>query len=84
MDLRLPDVAAEFAVAAHRAFRDDLGGVDIARTADDDPSVRRTDVAPVLEKLGVSDLTSATVGPWRSSHRRCRVPTMATSSRCGA
>jgi hypothetical protein len=58
MDLRLPDVAAEFAVAAHRAFENHLGGVDIARAAEGDPSVRRTEVAPVLDKLGVPDLTA--------------------------
>ncbi|MEZ5183194.1 MAG: acyl-CoA dehydrogenase family protein [Acidimicrobiales bacterium] len=55
MDPVLPDEAVELAEAAGRAFAA-LGGVDVARRAEADPTVRRTEVAPVLAALGVDDL----------------------------
>ncbi|MFM8890546.1 MAG: acyl-CoA dehydrogenase family protein [Planctomycetia bacterium] len=45
----------ELAATASRAF-DALGGVDLARRAEIDPSVRTTEVVPVLGQLGVLDL----------------------------
>jgi hypothetical protein len=51
----LPDEAAEFAASATKAFGA-LGGVDVARRAEDDPSIRSTEVAPVLAGLGIDDL----------------------------
>jgi hypothetical protein len=51
----LPDEAVEFAAAAAKAFSA-LGGVEAARRAEDDPSVRAREVAPVLEALGVDGL----------------------------
>jgi hypothetical protein len=55
MDLALPDVAEEFASAAQRAVVG-IGGVDVARRAETEPSVRVTDVRPVLEAIGVPDI----------------------------
>ncbi len=55
MDPELPSEARELADAARRAF-DALGGVDLARRAEADPLVRTTEVAPVLEQLGLDDL----------------------------
>ncbi len=51
----LPDEAVELAEAATKAFAS-LGGVDLARRAEADPSLRRTEVMPVLAELGIGDL----------------------------
>lgn len=56
MNLELPDVAIEVGATAARAFAD-AGGVDLARRAEADPSVRTTVIAPLLADLGVFDLT---------------------------
>jgi 3-oxo-4-pregnene-20-carboxyl-CoA dehydrogenase alpha subunit len=55
MDLALPDVAEEFASAAQRAVTG-IGGVDVARRAEITPSVRTSEVKPVLDALGVPDI----------------------------
>jgi hypothetical protein len=51
----LPDEVVEFAQAARRAFVD-LGGVDAARQAEDDPTRRTDEVAPTLRALGIDEL----------------------------
>jgi hypothetical protein len=51
----LPDEARALGEAAASAFAA-LGGVDAARRAELDPTLRRRDVAPVLTGLGVDDL----------------------------
>jgi hypothetical protein len=51
----LPDEALEFGAAAAKAFTA-LGGVDAARRAEDDPSIRSTEVAGALGALGIDDL----------------------------
>jgi alkylation response protein AidB-like acyl-CoA dehydrogenase len=51
----LPDEAVELAEAATKAFGV-IGGVDVARRAELDPTVRTTEVLPVLESLGLGDL----------------------------
>lgn len=51
----LPTEAVEFRAAADRAFAD-LGGVDVARRAEEDPAVRGGEVAAALAALGVDDL----------------------------
>jgi len=51
----LPDEAIEFAAAASKAFAA-LGGVDVARRAEDDPTTRTTEVAPTLAALGIDEL----------------------------
>lgn len=51
----LPEVAVEFGAAATKAFTA-LGGVDVARRAEDDPAVRSTEVAGALRALGAEDL----------------------------
>jgi acyl-CoA dehydrogenase len=50
----LPDEAVELGAAAGKAFAA-LGGVDVARRAESDPSVR-TEVAATLAALGLADL----------------------------
>ncbi len=55
MDLALPEVAEQFAEAAERAFAD-AGGVELARRAEADPSLRLREVKVVLDRLGVPDL----------------------------
>ncbi len=55
MNPELPAEAVELADAAARAFAA-LGDVDLARRAEVDPSIRATEVAPVLDRLGVADL----------------------------
>jgi len=55
MDLALPPVADEFAAAAERAVVG-MGGVEVARRAEADPSIRTTEVQTMLEKLGVPDI----------------------------
>lgn len=51
----LPDEAVDFGRAARGALAT-IGGVDLARQAETDPSVRTTKVAPVLAGLGVPGL----------------------------
>ena len=51
----LPAEAIEFGEAAAKAFAA-LGGVDAARRAEEDPSVRTDEVATALAALGVADL----------------------------
>jgi hypothetical protein len=51
----LPEEAVEFGATASRAFAA-LGGVDVARRAEEDPDRRPAEVAPALEALGVDDL----------------------------
>ena len=58
MNPLLPDEALELRATAAKAFAA-LGGVDLARSAEDDPTVRAKEVAPVLAELGLDDLD-----PW--------------------
>lgn len=51
----LPDEAREFGDAAAKAFAA-LGGVDAARRAEDDPSLRASEVAAALRSLGADEL----------------------------
>lgn len=51
----LPDEAVEFGAAATKAFAA-LGGVDAARRAEDDPSIRSGEIAATLTALGIEDL----------------------------
>src|SRR4029079_11746425 len=51
----LPSEALDLADSAGKAFTN-LGGVDLARRAEDDPTVRATEVRPALDALGVHDL----------------------------
>ncbi len=51
----LPDEAVELAETAAKAFAS-LGGVELARRAEVDPSLRLTELEPVLAGLGVDDL----------------------------
>lgn len=55
MNPELPAEAAELAAAASKAFAA-LGGVDLFRRAELDPTVRQAEVAPTLGQLGVDDL----------------------------
>lgn len=59
MNPLLPDEAVEFGAAATKAFAA-LGGVDVARRAEDDPTLRMSEVAPTLDALGVDDLDPRT------------------------
>ncbi len=51
----LPDVATEFGAAATKAFTA-LGGVDAARRAEADPTIRSAEVADALTALGIGEL----------------------------
>lgn len=51
----LPAEAVEFGAAARKALAA-LGGVDVARRAEEDPSIRVGEVAATLAALGVADL----------------------------
>jgi hypothetical protein len=51
----LPSEALDFGAAAAKAFAD-LGGVDAARRAEESPDLRATEIASVLEALGLGDL----------------------------
>jgi hypothetical protein len=55
VDLALPDVAEQFAAAADRALLR-AGGLELARRAEADPTVRMQEVKVVLDTLGVPDL----------------------------
>jgi hypothetical protein len=54
MDTQLPEAVSELAATARRAF-DDAGGVDLARRAEADPTVRQ-EAAEVLTALGALEL----------------------------
>jgi hypothetical protein len=56
MNLELPDIATDVGATAARAFAD-AGGVDVARRAEADPTVRTTVVVPLLHELGAFDLS---------------------------
>jgi hypothetical protein len=51
----LPDEAVEFGAAAAKAFAA-LGGVEAARRAEEDPSIRSTEVEAALAALGIDEL----------------------------
>ena len=55
MNPDLPPEAIELRESAARAFAD-LGGCDVTRRAEADPSVRQRDVAPLLAQLGVGEI----------------------------
>jgi Acyl-CoA dehydrogenase, C-terminal domain len=55
MDLALPEVAEQFALSAERAIVA-LGGLELARRAEADPSVRAGVLKGALDALGVADL----------------------------
>ncbi len=59
MTPELPAEVVEFGVAARGAF-DAAGGVELAREAETDPSVRERVVAPILDALGIADLDPRT------------------------
>ena len=51
----LPDEAREFGDAATKAFAA-MGGVDVARRAEEDPTIRGGEVAGALHALGLADV----------------------------
>lgn len=55
MNPELPEEAVALQDAAAKAFAA-LGGVELARRAELDPTLRTTEVAPVLAELGIDDL----------------------------
>jgi pimeloyl-ACP methyl ester carboxylesterase len=55
MDRRWPDEAQSFADSVSGALRR-IGGVDFTRRAEADPSVRRSELAPVLDQLGFHEV----------------------------
>lgn len=55
MNPHLSDDAQSFGEVAGRAFAA-AGGVDLARRAEADPASRSAEVAPLLDRLGVSDV----------------------------
>jgi hypothetical protein len=55
MDLALPDVAEQFALSAERAIVA-LGGLELARRAEADPSLRAGVLKGALDAIGVADL----------------------------
>lgn len=55
MNPELPEEALALAESARRAI-DSLGGVDLARRAELDPSVRTSEVVPLFDRLGLADL----------------------------
>ena len=61
----LPDEAVEFGAAAAKAFAA-LGGVDAARRAEDDPSVRAGEVAAALARARASTTSTRATTPTRS------------------
>jgi 3-oxo-4-pregnene-20-carboxyl-CoA dehydrogenase alpha subunit len=73
MDLALPRVAEQFAAAAERAVTG-AGGVDLARRAEVDPTIRATEVKPILDALGVHDIDpTADVESAAVAGEMCRV-----------
>lgn len=57
----LSDDAQRFGEVATRAFAQ-AGGVDLARRAEADPQVRRDEVAPLLERLGIAEVDARADG----------------------
>ena len=55
MDLALPEVAAQFADALERAVLDH-GGIELARRAEADPRLRKSEAQTLLDRLGLPDL----------------------------
>ncbi|MGA7419922.1 MAG: acyl-CoA dehydrogenase family protein [Acidimicrobiales bacterium] len=55
MDLALPEVATQFAAATDRAIAQ-AGGIELARRAEADPTLRAGEVKDILDALGVPDL----------------------------
>jgi hypothetical protein len=55
MDLALPEVAEQFAAASDRAMAT-LGGLEMARRCEADPTLRMAEVRAALAALGVFDL----------------------------
>lgn len=55
MNPHLDDDAQSFGAVARRAFAS-AGGVDLARRAEADPTLRSSEVAPLLGRLGVNDI----------------------------
>ncbi len=55
MNLDLPDDVVELARVCASAF-DKLGGVDVSRRAAADPTLRRTEIQPILARLGVTEI----------------------------
>ncbi len=58
MNPHLGDDARSFGEIAAKAFAD-AGGVDLARRAEADPSLRASVIAPLLDQLGAADLDAA-------------------------
>ncbi len=58
MNPHLGDDARAFGEIASKAFTD-AGGVDLARRAEVDPSLRASVIAPLLDQLGAADLDAA-------------------------
>ncbi len=61
MNPHLNEAAQSFGAVAARAFVS-IGGVDMARRAEADPELRRRDVAPLLDQLGVTELDARADG----------------------
>ena len=55
MDLALPEVATQFAAATDRAIAH-AGGIELARRAEVDPTLRAGEVKDIFDALGVPDL----------------------------
>jgi hypothetical protein len=55
MDLALPEVAAQFAETLERAVLDH-GGIELARRAEADPTLRVSEAKALLDTLGLPDL----------------------------
>lgn len=55
MDLALPELAVDLGGVAHRAMVD-AGGVDLARRAVEEPSLRASVAGPLVERLGLAEL----------------------------
>lgn len=80
MNPHLPDEAADFGAAAEKAFTA-RGGVDLARLAEADRTVREREVDPILRSLGADDLdpsedldTAAAAGELCRSAGRVALP----------
>jgi hypothetical protein len=55
MDLALPEVATQFAESLERAVLDH-GGIELARRAEADPTLRQSEAQVLLDTLGLPDL----------------------------
>lgn len=58
MNPHLSDDALEFGAVAAKAFAD-AGGVELARRAEADPTLRASQIRPLLDQLGAADLDVA-------------------------